>query len=257
MASIEIFFSYAHKDEKLREDLEKQLSLLKWQGLITGWHDRRIGAGQEWSSAIDAHLDRAQIILLLISPDFMASNYCYGIEMKRAMERHERREAHIIPVILRPADWHYALFGKLEVLPTDGKAVTKWRNRDEAFLNVSKGIRKVVQELLQEPLIAEVTDYHEAHRNEAIHTGFEDLDRLTGGLQRSDLIIVAATPATGKTGFALSIVLNVSVKHTQSVGVFSLEMSKEQLTTRLISMIALVDQQRLRAGWIEDDEWER
>lgn len=275
MASIEIFFSYAHKDEKLREDLEKQLSLLKWQGLITGWHDRRIVAGQEWSGEIDAHLDKAQIILLLISPDFMASNYCYGIEMKRAMERHERREAHVIPVILRPVDWHDALFGKLEILPTDGKAVTKWRNRDEAFLNVAKGIRKVVQELLQdlhvgatlpsikkaifkkEPSIDEVSDYHEAHRDEAILTGFEDLDRLTGGLQRSDLIIVAAPPATGKTGFGLSIALNVAVKHGQSVGIFSLEMSKERLTTRLISMVALVDQQRLRAGWIEDDEWER
>jgi hypothetical protein len=137
MASIEIFFSYAHKDEKLREDLEKQLSLLKWQGLITGWHDRRIVAGQEWSSAIDVHLDRAQIILLLISPDFIASNYCYEIEMQRAMERHKRGETHII---LRPVDWHDAPFGKLEVLPTEGKAVTKWRNRDEAFLNVSKGI---------------------------------------------------------------------------------------------------------------------
>ena len=275
MASIEIFFSYAHKDEKLREDLEKQLSLLKWQGLITGWHDRRIGAGREWSGEIDAHLDKAQIILLLISPDFMASDYCYGIEMKRAMERHERREAHVIPVILRPVDWHDALFAKLEILPTGGKAVTKWRNRDEAFLDVAKGIRKVVQELLQdlhvngsppraekdffrrEPSIAEVNDYHGTHRDKALLTGFEDLDRLTGGLQRSDLIIVAAPPAMGKTSFGLSIALNVAVKHAQSVGIFSLEMSKEQLTTRLISMVALVDQQRLRAGWIEDDEWER
>src|SRR5947207_5640960 len=113
MAAIEIFFSYAHKDTKLREDLEKQLSLLKWQGLIIGWHDRRIAPGQEWSGEIDAHLDRAQIILLLISPDFMASNYCYGIEMKRAMERHEKGEAKVIPIILRPVDWHDALFSKL------------------------------------------------------------------------------------------------------------------------------------------------
>src|SRR6266702_7584475 len=145
MASIEIFFSYAHKDEKLREDLEKQLSLLKWQGLITGWHDRRIGAGQEWSSAIDAHLDRAQIILLLISPDFLASNYCYGIEMKRALERHERKDAQVIPIILRPTDWHTAPFGKLEPLPRDGKPVTSrsWDSQDEALLDVAKGIRKV------------------------------------------------------------------------------------------------------------------
>ena len=84
-SSIEIFYSYSHKDEALREELEKQLSLLKWQGLITGWHDRRILAGQEWADEIDTHLNTAQIILLLVSPDFMASKYCYGVEVKRAL----------------------------------------------------------------------------------------------------------------------------------------------------------------------------
>src|SRR5258708_28318430 len=99
MASIEIFFSYAHKDEKLREELEKQLSLLKWQGLVTSWHDRRIVAGQEWADEIDAQLNSARIILLLVSPDFIASDYCYGVEVKRAMERHEAGEALVIPII--------------------------------------------------------------------------------------------------------------------------------------------------------------
>jgi len=221
--AIEIFFSYAHKDEKLREELEKQLSLLKWQGLITGRHDRRIVAGQDWTGEIDAHLNNAQIILLLISPDFMASNYCYGTDMRRAMERHELRGAHVIPIILRPVDWHNVLFGKLELLPTDGKAVTKWRNRDEAFLNVAKGIRKVVQELLREPLMDNVAAHFDRRNGEAILTGFEDLDRLTGGLQHSDLIIVAAPPATGKTGFALSIALKVAAKHAQSVGFLALK----------------------------------
>ncbi len=90
-----------------------------------------------------------------------------------------------------------------------------------------------------------------------VPTGFTDLDRLTGGLQRSDLIILAARPAVGKTSFALSLAHNSAVKHQQSVVVFSLEMSKEQLVQRLLSMDAGIDQQRLRTGWIEDDEWER
>lgn len=85
--AVKIFYSYAHEDEALREQLEKQLSLLKWQGIITAWDDRKILAGQEWEDEIDTHLNTAQVILLLISPDFMASNYCYSIEMKRAMER--------------------------------------------------------------------------------------------------------------------------------------------------------------------------
>jgi replicative DNA helicase len=89
-----------------------------------------------------------------------------------------------------------------------------------------------------------------------VPTGFTDLDRLTGGLQRSDLIILAARPAVGKTSFALSLAHNAALKHQQSVAVFSLEMSKEQLIQRFISMNATIDQQRLRTGWIEDDEWD-
>lgn len=146
-SSIEIFYSYSHKDEALREELKKQLSLLKWQGLITGWHDRRIVAGQEWADEIDTHLNTAQIILLMVSPDFMASKYCYGVEVKRAMERHERGEAIVIPVILRPVYWQGAPFSKLQALPTDAKPVTSsgWHNTDEAFFNVAEGIRKIVE----------------------------------------------------------------------------------------------------------------
>ncbi len=145
--TIEIFFSYSHKDETLREKLEKQLSLLKWQGLITGWHDRKIVAGQEWAGEVDTHLNTAQIILLLVSPDSMASDYCYGIEMKRAMERHEAGEARVIPIILRPTDWKSASFGQLKALPKDGKEVVRWRHRDDAFLDIARGIRNIIEEL--------------------------------------------------------------------------------------------------------------
>ena len=144
---IEIFYSYAHEDERLRKALDKQLSLLKRDSLITSWHDYKISAGKEWEGEINEHLNTAQIILLLISPDFMVSDYCYSIEMKRAMERQELGEARVIPVILRPADWKRASFGKLKSLPSDGRAVTRWSNRDEAFLNVAKGIRRAVKEL--------------------------------------------------------------------------------------------------------------
>lgn len=145
--AIEAFYSYAHEDERLRKKLDKQLSLLKRQGLITEWHDHKIGAGEEFDLEIKRHLNSAQIILLLISPDFMASDYCYNIEMQGAIERHERGEARVIPILLRPADWKNASFGKLKPLPSDGKAVTRWSDRDEAFLNIAKGIRSVVKEL--------------------------------------------------------------------------------------------------------------
>lgn len=150
-SSLEIFYSYAHKDEDLREDLETHLSLLKRQKLITGWHDHKIGAGKEFKGEIDTHLNTAHIVLLLVSPAFMASDYCFDKEMMRAMERHETGDARVIPIILRPVDWHEAPFAKLKALPKDGKPVTMWSNHDEAFLDVAKGIRGVVEELTKNP----------------------------------------------------------------------------------------------------------
>jgi TIR domain len=146
-SSVEIFISYAHEDKTLRNKLEKHLKLLQREGLITTWHDQDITAGEEWKNEIDIHLESANIILLLISADFLDSNYCYDIEMKRALERHDCHEVRVIPVILRSVDWHRSPFGKLIALPTDGKAVTSWQNEDEAFTNVAKGLRRVIDKL--------------------------------------------------------------------------------------------------------------
>ncbi len=146
-STIEVFFSYSHKDEELCDELLKHLSILKRQGVIQDWHDRRIGAGTEWAGEIDTHLNTAGVILLLISADFLASDYCYDVEMKRAMQRHEARDARVIPVILRPVDWKGAPFGKLQALPTDAKPVTSWPDPDQAFTNVAQGIRAAVEEL--------------------------------------------------------------------------------------------------------------
>lgn len=142
-----IFFSYSHADEALRDQLEKQLAMLKRQGVIETWHDRRIGAGRDIHNAIDEHINNDEIILLLVSPDFIASDYCYEIEMKRAMERHEAGEAIVIPVILRACDWHHAPFGKLNATPRDGKPITQWPDTDEAFLQVAKAVRSAVDGL--------------------------------------------------------------------------------------------------------------
>ena len=144
---IEVFFSYSHKDEELCGELLKHLSILKRQGVIQDWHDRKIGAGTEWEGEINTHLNTAGVILLLISADFLASDYCYDVEMKRALKRHDAGEARVIPVILRPVDWKGAPFGKLQALPTDAKPVTSWPDRDQAFLNVAQGIRAAVKEL--------------------------------------------------------------------------------------------------------------
>jgi hypothetical protein len=142
-----VFFSYSHVDEGLRDQLEKQLAMLKRQGVIETWHDRRIGAGQNIDQAIDDHINTDEIILLLVSADFIASDYCYDVEMKRAMERHEAGKAVVIPVILRACDWHHAPFGKLNATPRDGKPITQWPDIDEAFLQVAKAVREAAERL--------------------------------------------------------------------------------------------------------------
>ena len=139
MASV--FFSYSHKDEDLRDRLETALAMLKNEGLIESWHDRRILAGDEFDRSISEHLDTADVILLLVSPDFLASKYCFDIEVGRAMERHEAKAARVIPVILRHCDWHSAPFGKLLAAPKDGRPIKAWPDADEAFLDVARQVR--------------------------------------------------------------------------------------------------------------------
>lgn len=149
MASI--FFSYCHKDEALRDQLETHLALLRRQGLITAWHDRRIMPGDEFDESISTALDQAEVILLLVSAEFLNSTYCYSREMSRAMERHEGGEARVIPVILRDCDWHSAPFGKLNALPKDAKPLTLWPDHDQAFASVAREIRRVVESRTTRP----------------------------------------------------------------------------------------------------------
>ena len=127
--------------------MEKHLSLLKRERLIANWNDRDIKAGEEWKKKIDENLQAADIILLLISANFMSSDYCYSIEMKFAMKKHKLGEARVIPIILRPVDWHKAEFGKLQALPKDSKPVTTWPNEDEALYSVAIGLREVIGEM--------------------------------------------------------------------------------------------------------------
>ncbi len=151
--AVTIFFCYAHEDEALLNKLKAHLRPLQREGLIDIWYDRNISAGTGWEHAIQQHLDAAQLILLLISPDFMNSDYCYGIEMQRALERHARGEARVVPIILRPAYWHGKPLGSLQALPTDGKPVTSpyWHDLDSALYDVTAGIYKVVEHMTPAP----------------------------------------------------------------------------------------------------------
>lgn len=140
---LSVFFSYSHRDEELRNELEINLSALKRQGIISTWHDRRIDAGSHIDSEIEENLENSQIILLLVSPYFIHSDYCYDKEMTRALEKHADNSSVVIPIILHPCDWHGCPFGQLMATPTDGKPISTFGNMHEAFVDVTKAIRRV------------------------------------------------------------------------------------------------------------------
>ena len=178
---VEVFFSYSHKDEPFREQLETHLSMLKRQGLIKPWHDRMITAGNEWKGQIDNNLNAADIVLLLVTANFLASDYCYDIEMMRAMERHELGEARVVPIILASVEgWMHSPFAKLQVLPRDGKPVTKWDDRDEAFVNVAQGIRRTIESLSQASSVKQVAS--EEAKSSVGNNQVETVVAMTTGL---------------------------------------------------------------------------
>ena len=145
---IKIFYCYAHEDDALREQLARHLSPLRRLRDITGWFDHDIQAGADWKREREAQMDAASIILLLISADFMASDYCYTVEMRRALERHRTGTACVIPILLRPVEWEKTSLGGLSPLPSNKRPVTQWADQDEAWLNVVQGISEVVRKLL-------------------------------------------------------------------------------------------------------------
>jgi SIR2-like domain/TIR domain len=148
---IEVFFSYSDRNRELRDKLEKHLAILKRKGVIRGWHDGEVGAGEERDRVLIEHLENAKIILLLVSADFLASDFCYDVEMQRAIERHKGGEARVIPIILDACDWEGAPFGKLASLPQSGRPVTSWVNQSEAFTDIARGIRREVERLTPNP----------------------------------------------------------------------------------------------------------
>jgi hypothetical protein len=141
---LRLFYSSAAEDEKLRERLDVHLKLLERQGLIEPWHQRRLLPGSDTRAETDRHLDEADLVLLLVSPDFLASDECWDAQMTRALARHEAGKARVVPVLLRPSDWPNAPFAKLTPLPEDRVPVTRWTDPDDAWANVTAGLRRLI-----------------------------------------------------------------------------------------------------------------
>ena len=151
MTPVSLFYSYAHEDESLRDELQGHLGILRRRGVIDAWYDRDIPPGGDWADEIDRRLQSAEIVLLLVSADFIASDYIWGRELTVALQREASGEARVIPVLIRAVDIEDAPFAHLQGLPTDLRPVTSWPNRDEAWTDVAKGVRRAVQQIQQQP----------------------------------------------------------------------------------------------------------
>lgn len=206
-APVEVFCSYAHRDNKLRDQLYTHLSILRHQGLITLWSDQVIEAGTDWQSVINSRINSASIILLLLSADYLASDYCYGIEMQRALQRHQEGQAFVIPILLRPLDWKYAPFAHLRILPSNAKPIVNWKNRDRAFVEVVAGIRQAIEEFTQRKAAAQRVAFpsiwHVPYARNSLFTGREEILSQLHSRLSAELQAISGPMGIGKTQIAV------------------------------------------------------
>ena len=147
-SALRVFISYSHQDDEWRRQLEAHLSLLRREGVLDVWHDRRLQAGEPWAQTLDEQIGSADLVLLLVSADFIQSDYCFGLEMRTALERDQAGRSRVVPVIVRKCDWETAPFGKLQAVPHDNRPVSSHPGGpDDALTEVAKELRRVAREL--------------------------------------------------------------------------------------------------------------
>ncbi|MCR8726674.1 toll/interleukin-1 receptor domain-containing protein [Frigidibacter sp. ROC022] len=177
------FISYSHKDGAALERLHTHLATLRRDGLLEAWFDREILGGSEIDAEIAAELETCELFLLLVSPDFLASDYCVEREMQRALERHEANEARVVPIIIEPCDWTSSPLRRLKALPHDGKPVSEWTNANNAYLDIVKALRRIVQTRDAEPAeeinatVASQPTAATSERRYRVKRDFDQIDR--------------------------------------------------------------------------------
>ena len=149
-SALKIFISYSHADEAIKNDLQKHLRPLERMDLIKLWHDRKLLPGDTWDKEIGNNLEQADVVLLVVSIDFINSKYCYDIELAKSLERHARGTCRVVPIIARGCMWQHTPFARLQALPVDGLPISVHPNIDQAFATVAEGIRVLAEELLQD-----------------------------------------------------------------------------------------------------------
>ena len=259
-APVTLFYSYAHEDEALRDELQGHLKLLERRGLLAPWHDRRIVPGADWSGAIDSYLRNAELVLLLVSKDFIESDYIMGTELAVAMQRQAANATVVVPIVVRavdldPDDAQDLPFLKLQALPTDLRPVTSWPNRDEAWTNVAKGLRatvKAIRESRPADLKADsLPDLPDLPENAA-------LMRRSGEFFRHSIELGSSAPDAEKVPVADPLLDRVVADVSQQIVQASIARSAPPLSAngaavlqaQTRSLIDFTDQQRVL--WVDD-----
>lgn len=246
--SRKVFISYSHKDESYKDDLNDHLSAMKRSGLISVWHDRKIVAGVDWSKEIDSNLEHADIILLLVSSSFLASDYCYEIELKRAIEKHENGSAVIVPVIIRACDWSSAEFSRIQAVPKDGLAISSWSNGDEAWMDAIEKIKKITNDF--SPKVLPIFD-NVSIEGEKIKPIFYDWLNDTGvvltnrnaGIVKLEDIYVFPDLSTDEE----DLLVYDSLKVISEKGIYTLSGEEQQGKTSLLKRLFI---DRLNSEWV-------
>lgn len=274
MKPLQLFISYSHADEPFLSDLEKHLSTLKRENLLATWYDKKIVPGSNWEGEIDGALENSDIIVFLVSPDFVASEFCIEKEVAAALEKHSRGEVVVIPIVVRPVDWLSTPIGKIQALPKNASPVSVWNDKDQAWLEVVKGLRLAISDLnirreesFSKPLFSNINDalLSEVERIEILYshegnvtgipTGLHDLDSLIDGIHEGDLIFISSAPVMDRMALLISIINHILVDQLRTGLIFSLRQSKEQIARRLCCAIGRVEVNTLQRGKLEEEDW--
>ncbi|GAB1596783.1 toll/interleukin-1 receptor domain-containing protein [Lysobacter claricitrinus] len=261
---VRALISYSHKDENHRLALVNALATATRANEIEIWSDHRIAPGKHIDDAILAQLKDADVVLLLVSHDFIASDYCYKTELQTALERHDNGRCVVIPIVVRPTDLEGVPFERIKRLPYDGRPITSWINEDEGWLSVARGVREAIRDLpgveapsisrpkkLTERLAANFDTLQTRYVNQVrpnIGFGLAELDEMTDGIWRGEVALVASRPEHGHIDLGCAATIHTALTGKEKVLVLSQHMAANQYTNRLLCAVGLISRPRLLRG---------
>jgi hypothetical protein len=274
--SLKIFVSYSHADKHHRASLRTYLSTLEREGLVTTWVDQCISPGSDIDSSILEAIESADIVLLLLSQDFISSNYCYTRELGAALKLHEAGRCKVVPIVIRPCDWMSLSIGRLMALPGDAVPVTVWPNQDLAWLDVAQGLRTLVEQLIaaRASSLSSPKGVREFIKEEfqrltnkyaerldtslgARATGYEPLDLVVDGYQPGDLVLIAGRPEAGGESLLISSIVQNAIQRKLGVYVISPRATGATFSRKLMCNLGQIPHQHMVAANLIEEDWPR